>query len=138
MASMLMPSDPQDAGDLGHDAGLIEGGDAQVVGGLDLRHGQHRDVGDLVGLEGQVGTRLPGSEVRTRATSRTSATTAGGGGQGPGAGAVVKGWADGVALDQDGVHGPVDIGDEPTMGDKGRVDAQLDAMTGAAGDAPGA
>ena len=48
--------------------------------------------------------------------------------------AVVERRADGIAVDDDGVHGALDVGDQAARGNQGRVHAQLDAV-GGAGDA---
>ncbi|KFB71722.1 MAG: hypothetical protein AW09_003140 [Candidatus Accumulibacter phosphatis] len=49
--------------------------------------------------------------------------------------AIVERRADRIALDQDRVHRPLDVGDQPFGGDQGRMHAQFDALGGAFGDA---
>ena len=138
MASMLMPCSPRMLAMRGHDPGLVQGRQAQVIGGLDLVHGQHRGVGQLVRLEGEV--RHPVVGVRGQGPHHVHQVRhhRRGGRQGAGPGPVVEGRTHRVALHQDRVHDAVDVGDEAPVGDQGRVHPQLDPVRRSAGRCPGA
>ena len=125
----------QDAGDVGQDAGLVLDPQAQVVAGLDRAHGQDGQAGHGVRLEGQV--RHPVLGIGGGQAGDVDQIGDDGGGRrlGTGALAVVEGGADGVAPDQDGVHGALDVGEEALGRNQGGMDAQLDAVGAAFGDA---
>ena len=125
----------KDARNVGEHAGPVEHAHAQVVRGHHLLHGQDYRRRKLVGLEGEVRhalLRIGGVHARhiNQVCHHRRC-----GGLGTGAGTVVHGGADGVALDEDRVHHALDIGDQPARRDQRRVDAQLDALGRLARDA---
>ncbi len=124
----------QDTGDVGQHARLVLNPEAQVIAGFDLAHRQ----------DGQVfrhGIRLE-SQVR-HAVGRIGGGQAGdvdqvgdhrGSGRlSTGSLAVIEGGTDGIALDDDSVHGAFDIGKQALGRDQGRMHTQFDTLVAALG-----
>ncbi|MNS93113.1 hypothetical protein D3C72_1272690 [compost metagenome] len=112
---------------------MILGLDAQVVGAFAGLDRQDRVGRQRIRLEGQVrhavfrvgghGTDHIDQITDHRRSGRLHAGT----------GAVVQGGTGGVAVDHDGVHHAVDVGDQAVGRDQRRVYAQLDTFGSAAG-----
>ena len=115
----------QDAGHVGQHTCLVFDAQTQVITGNDFAHRQHRQRRQGMRLEGQVrhamfriGRRQTGDidqigDDRRRSRLGTSAL------------AVVKRGANGIALHHDGVHRPLDIGEQTLGRNQGRVHAQF-------------
>ena len=117
----------QNPRDIGQHAGLVRNPQPQVVRGLDLAHRQDRHIRQLIMLERQVRhavLRICGQRARdinqvghhgrrSRFSTRPRA--------------VIHSLADGVALDQDGVHHAFDIGNQLPGRDQRRMHAQFEA-----------
>ena len=125
----------QDACQTRQHTGLVRHPQAQVVAGDHIRHGQHRDLADGVGLKSQVRDPVQGvggvqtgdiDQIGDHRTGRGLAARAL---------AVVQGGAHGIGLHHDRIHRPFDIGDQALGRHQTGVHPQLHAGAHALGDA---
>ncbi len=116
----------EDVGDLGHDAGDVECGDAAVVSGDDLGGGEEGG-GGFVGEEGEF---LEEERRGAEGDGEDVGEDGGGGGFSAGAAADVNSLTGGVSGDGVGVEGAVDVGQELVGGDEGGMDSEGEAVGG--------
>ena len=125
----------QDARQSRQHTGLVRHPQAQVVAGDHIRHGQHRDLADGVGLKSQVRDPVQGvggvqtgdiDQIGDHRTGRGFAASAL---------AVIQGGAHGIGLHHDRIHRPFDIGDQALGRHQTGVHPQLHAGAHALGDA---
>ena len=115
----------EDLGDLGDDAGAVVDGEAEVVAGDGVFDGLRLSVeavGDEAAVAGAVDEDGSGfTEVADDGTASGVLT---------GAATVEEGFADGVAIDENGIEGAGNGGEDVGEGDEGGLGADFDAAIG--------